>query len=49
MEVSDVGEELKKKSDKALEEAGEGDDGRREVSYWMVLGVGRVATRPAES
>ena len=34
----------KKKSEKALEEAGEGDDGRRELAYWMVLGVGRVAS-----
>ena len=34
----------KKKSEKALEEAGEGDDGRKELAYWMVLGVGRVAS-----
>ena len=34
----------KKKSEKVLEEAGEGDDGRRELAYWMVLGVGRVAS-----
>lgn len=32
----------KKKSSEKLED-GEGDDGRREVAYWMVLGVGRVA------
>jgi dynactin 4 len=46
--VSDESEEPKKKSEKALEEAGDVDNGRREVSYWMVLGVGRVATTPAE-
>jgi dynactin 4 len=34
----------KKSSEKALEELGEVDDGRRELSYWMVLGFGRVAT-----
>ncbi|ETN46526.1 uncharacterized protein HMPREF1541_00711 [Cyphellophora europaea CBS 101466] len=42
--VSDDGNEPKKKSEKALEEAGDVDDGKRELSYWMVLGVGRVAT-----
>jgi dynactin 4 len=34
--------EGKKKSSEKLED-GEVDDGRREVAYWMVLGVGRVA------
>lgn len=44
--VSEEGgdEAEKKKSEKALEEAGEQDDGRRELAYWMVLGVGRVAS-----
>lgn len=37
-----------KKSDKALEEVGEVDDGKRELSYWMVLGIGRVATKGEE-
>ena len=34
----------KKKSEKALDDAGEVDDGRRELGYWMVLGIGTVAT-----
>lgn len=38
-----------KKSEKALEEPGEVDDGKRELSYWMVLGVGRVATTPEQT
>ncbi|KPI38707.1 Dynactin subunit 4 [Cyphellophora attinorum] len=37
------GGKMKKSSEKALEEVGDVDDGRRELSYWMVLGVGRVA------
>ena len=44
--VSEEGgdEAEKKKSEKALEEAGEQDDGRRELAYWMVLGLGKVAS-----
>lgn len=39
---TDVEGEGKKKSEKVLED-GDVDDGRRELSYWMVLGIGRVA------
>lgn len=46
--VSDEADLPKRKSEKALQEADEADDGRREVSYWMVLGVGRVATQPEQ-
>lgn len=46
--VSDEGDEPKRKSEKALQEAGDVDDGRRELSYWMVLGVGRVASQPLQ-
>ena len=41
-----VGEEEvegKKKTSERVLEDGEEDDGRREVSYWMVLGVAKVA------
>ena len=38
----------RKKIEKALEEAGEIDSGKRELSYWMVLGVGRVANTAEE-
>lgn len=37
------GDKLKKKSDKALDEHVEVDDGKRELAYWMVIGIGRVA------
>lgn len=37
----DAGIERRKK-DKHLEEGEDADDGKRELSYWMVLGIGRV-------
>lgn len=45
------GVEKKKKSEKLLDEdadsvAAADDDGKREVSYWMVLGIGRVDLSP---
>ena len=40
---TDVEGEARKKSEKVLDEAGDVDDGQRELSYWMVLGIGRVA------
>jgi dynactin 4 len=36
------------KSERLLAEGGEADDGKREVSYWMVLGVGRVGIQPED-
>ncbi|KAJ9625399.1 hypothetical protein H2204_010372 [Knufia peltigerae] len=32
----------RRKKDKLLEEGEDADDGKRELSYWMVLGIGRV-------
>ena len=40
---TDVEADAKKKSEKVLDEPGDVDDGQRELSYWMVLGIGRVA------
>jgi len=40
-EEDDAG--AKKKSEKITAEDGVEDDGRREVSYWMVMGIARVA------
>jgi dynactin-4 len=37
----DAGTERRKK-EKLLDEGEDADDGRRELSYWMVLGIGRV-------
>jgi len=42
--ASEEGGDEKKKRDKLLnDDAEDAEDGRRELSYWMVLGVGRVA------
>ena len=40
---TDVEGDAKKKSEQVLDDGGDIDDGRRELSYWMVLGIGRVA------
>ena len=40
---TDVEGDAKKKSEKVLDEPGDVDDGQRELSYWMVFGIGRVA------
>ncbi|ETI28662.1 hypothetical protein G647_01113 [Cladophialophora carrionii CBS 160.54] len=43
-EDADAGivERRKREREKVLDEDGEADDGKRELSYWMVLGIGRV-------
>lgn len=33
----------RRKREKALDEGDEVDDGKRELNYWMVIGIGRVA------
>ena len=42
-EDAGVLERRRKEREKVLDEGEEADDGKRELSYWMVLGVGRVA------
>jgi dynactin-4 len=43
-EDADTGivERRRREREKVLDEDGEADDGKRELSYWMVLGIGRV-------
>ena len=41
-EDAGIVERRKRDREKVLDEDGEADDGKRELSYWMVLGIGRV-------
>ncbi|EXJ65662.1 uncharacterized protein A1O5_11189 [Cladophialophora psammophila CBS 110553] len=41
-ETAGIVERRKRDREKVLEDGEEADDGKRELSYWMVLGVGRV-------
>ncbi|OAL29207.1 hypothetical protein AYO20_09260 [Fonsecaea nubica] len=41
-ESAGIVERRKRDRDKVLEDGEDADDGKRELSYWMVLGIGRV-------
>jgi dynactin 4 len=41
-EDAGIVERRKREREKVLDDAEEADDGKRELSYWMVLGIGRV-------